>query len=500
MSERERRPALILAGGGLKVAFQAGVLQVWLDEAGLDFPIADGSSGGVFNLAMWCQGMSGTEIADTWRQTKPLDFFSLNPRPWIALSSLDRFRRKVLPTWGLDWDRIRATERRATFNVYNFSRQCLRQLDSSEMNEEWLTACVSLPVWFPPVEIDGDTYVDSVYATDANLETAIAAGANELWVIWTVSTHGRWRSRPISHYFQILENAAVWRLKDVLRRIDLSNERLAANEHSEFREHIDVKMLRAEVPLHYLLVFSADRLRDAVELGVLRARAWCRDNGVTLPESLAAAEGTTPSPDDTTRLRFKETMAGTIGFGVQDPVDDARVGAATSTGLAARFTVRVAGVRRFLESPQHEARLEGSVVSDALGGTLPVESGVFKLFPAEQDPRFRRMLYRVFFRDATGHPLTLTGEKLVPSPAGPDPWRDTTTLFTRILRGHVEAREEGAEVASGVLRISLPGFLRQVLTFRAGRIGRRGPLIGGRLVFRYFGFFLGTLARIYLRR
>ena len=27
--------SLILAGGGIKVAFQAGVLQVWLDEAGV---------------------------------------------------------------------------------------------------------------------------------------------------------------------------------------------------------------------------------------------------------------------------------------------------------------------------------------------------------------------------------------------------------------------------------------------------------------------------------
>ena len=73
-------------------------------------------------------------------------------------------------------------------------------------------------------------------------------------------------------------------------------------------------------------------------------------------------------------------------------------------------------------------------------------------------------------------------------------------FFTRILWGHVEAGEAGAKVASGVVRISLPGFLRQVLTFRASRIGRRGALTGGRLVFRYFGFFLGTLARIYLRR
>ena len=29
-----KKRSLILAGGGIKVAFQAGVLQVWLDEAG----------------------------------------------------------------------------------------------------------------------------------------------------------------------------------------------------------------------------------------------------------------------------------------------------------------------------------------------------------------------------------------------------------------------------------------------------------------------------------
>ena len=59
--------SLILAGGGLKVAFQAGVLQVWLDEAGIVFDHADGASGGCFNLAMYCQGLSGKQIADNWR-------------------------------------------------------------------------------------------------------------------------------------------------------------------------------------------------------------------------------------------------------------------------------------------------------------------------------------------------------------------------------------------------------------------------------------------------
>ena len=62
--------ALILAGGGLKVGFQAGVLQVWLDEAGLTFDHADGASGGCFNLAMYCQGQSGTKMADNWRDAR----------------------------------------------------------------------------------------------------------------------------------------------------------------------------------------------------------------------------------------------------------------------------------------------------------------------------------------------------------------------------------------------------------------------------------------------
>ena len=76
----------------------------WLE---LDFPVADGASGGVFNLAMWCAGKSGTEIADAWRTTRPLDFVAVNPRPWVGLSSLERFRKKVL--------RKLAEERRAGY-------------------------------------------------------------------------------------------------------------------------------------------------------------------------------------------------------------------------------------------------------------------------------------------------------------------------------------------------------------------------------------------------
>ena len=109
------------------------------------------------------------------------------------------------------------------------------------------------------------------------------------------------------------------------------------------------------------------------------------------------------------------------------------------------------------------------------------------------------MLYRLWFRDGVGHPLTLTGFKLVQDDAGFDVWKDTTTLFTHVLRGHVEeGGDADAEVvASGVLRIRIRDFARQLTTFRAG-----GPSLGAQLgALAKFGFiFVGQLAQAYLRK
>src|SRR6266566_6868513 len=100
----KKKRSLILAGGGLKVAFQAGVLQVWLDEAGLTFDHADGASGGNFNLAMYCQGMSGKQIADNWRNLNPflpVDISTSGVWPFSrSLFTNDNLRARVLPSWG----------------------------------------------------------------------------------------------------------------------------------------------------------------------------------------------------------------------------------------------------------------------------------------------------------------------------------------------------------------------------------------------------------------
>src|ERR1700694_4512947 len=99
--------SLMLAGAGLKIAFQAGVLQVWLDEMGIAFDHADGVSAPSFTLARWAQGMSGTQIANHWRNFRPIAAVGVNwsqlPRlVWAeSLFTLKAFRKKFFPEWGL---------------------------------------------------------------------------------------------------------------------------------------------------------------------------------------------------------------------------------------------------------------------------------------------------------------------------------------------------------------------------------------------------------------
>jgi hypothetical protein len=217
------RRSLILAGGGLKIAYQAGVLQVWLDEARIEFDHADAVSAATFNLAMWCQGMTGRRIADNWRTFPPLRAIAPNPRLHEALLSHRRIRRNVFPAWGLDLDAVRASPSRASFNVHNVA---------------------------------------------------------ELWIVWTTSTAGRWRKGPVGTFFGIFELATNSRLRAAPDRIDQSNAALARGEHGAYGRHVTVHLLEQEVPLHYLFNFRTSRFRQAVEMGVADARAWCRARGM----------------------------------------------------------------------------------------------------------------------------------------------------------------------------------------------------------------------------
>ena len=492
--------SLILAGGGLKVCYQAGVLQVWLDEAGLTFDHADGASGGTFNLAMYCQGMTGRQIADNWRNLDPFLPVSINVEALLrfynapSLFDYDRFRQHVLPFWGIDWQKIRTGARFGTFNLFNFSKKRLEVVTNAGMSEDHLISAVSLPMWFPPVKINGDTYIDAVYISDANVEEAIRRGADEIWAIWTVSTRDEWRDGFVNQYFQIIETTADTQFFSMWERIAENNRRIAAGQPGEFGRTITQRLLQAEVPVHYIFNFSKDRMAEAVNLGVKMAREWCANHNVPLPNPGPPVPAPVPRPK--TSIRFTEEMKGYAATGESDPDAGHKKGKSLKTRLDVKLTILIDDADQFVTDPSHQARIEGTLTSPIVGGTRPVERGTFNLFVHDGDPRQKQMQYRLVCKDNAGKTVTMSGVKRVENDTGLDALPDTTTLFVKVFEGDVPAQGEGAAAvrAAGIIRIEFFDFLQQMTTFRA-----EGPSIAAELraLSRFGGLFLGKLWDVY---
>jgi predicted acylesterase/phospholipase RssA len=311
--------SLILAGGGIKVGYQAGCLQVLLDEAKLTFDHVDGASGGCFNAALLANGMSGKQIADAWRTMNPFDMISFNLKEYYKLfwarsiGTLDGLKARCFPFWGLDWDRIRACSHPAvTFNVYDFTQKRLLVLEAKDMDADLLCAGVALPMWFPPVIKNGHTLFDAVFCTDANVGEGVRRGADEMWAIWTVADQPDYRDGFVAQYFHIIETSSdthFFRDWEEVAAVNAAIERAGGPDTSRAlpdlqlragyestppdqlapppgRKTVTQHLIKQEVPIHYLLNVSQDRMNEAVEMGVRDARDYCRKIGLLPPVEL----------------------------------------------------------------------------------------------------------------------------------------------------------------------------------------------------------------------
>jgi hypothetical protein len=361
------------------------------------------------------------------------------------------------------------------------------------MFEDMLVVCVSLPMWFPPVKIDGETYVDAVYLSDAHLEEAIRRGADVIWVIWTVSEEGTWQPGFVTTYFQIIEIAANSRFRQLVTRIQDNNAAIAAGPNGEFGRHIELKVLRSEVPVNYVLDISADRLHEAVNLGVQGVRDWCAAAGIPLTGRPQA-----PPPAEPSTLSFTEDMREFVMPGEVDFEDGFRRARKEGVRLSFHLAITVDNVDAFVTSPQHAARITRHVSSDTLGDEHPVEEGSFQLFVDPGQPGRKEMRYRLHFQDRDGAPFAIVDTKVVADDMGADIWSDTTTLYTSILPERVApGKDDNADVAAaGIISIHLLDFLGQLTTFRVG-----GPVAARPAALTRFGnLFLGKLWDVYARR
>ncbi len=204
----------------------------------------------------------------------------------------------------------------------------------------------------------------------------------------------------------------------------------------------------------------------------------------------AAATPTAPQ-DGPLGVSFTERMKGFVSVGAAESQPGYDLGRDAGDRLMFELTINVDDVDRFVNEPSHEGSAVGYLESDVLGGRFEVERGWFNLFVEQDDPSSRQMLYRLWFSGPGGNPMTFTGVKHVHDDPGLDVWRDTSTLYVRILDGHVHPDDDEQPIAAGIITIHLQDFAKQLTTFRSS---------GSRPVHDLSGFgrlFLGELWDVY---
>lgn len=70
--------SLVLAGGGMRVAWQTGVVRA-LSQAGLELQHVDGTSGGIMTAGMMLSGQTPGEMGRRWSSLDVKNFSSLLP-------------------------------------------------------------------------------------------------------------------------------------------------------------------------------------------------------------------------------------------------------------------------------------------------------------------------------------------------------------------------------------------------------------------------------------
>lgn len=139
--------ALVLPGGGTRVAYQAGAVKA-LHDKGLRFSVADGASGGTMNLAALLSGVSPDSLCERWRSLDPSWFVSwrrlnnyLRFPATGALGDFDGVKNKVFPHLGINVEAVRRSGSvRATFNVCDFDDKVVVAVANRELSIELLLA------------------------------------------------------------------------------------------------------------------------------------------------------------------------------------------------------------------------------------------------------------------------------------------------------------------------------------------------------------------------
>lgn len=183
-------PALVLGGGGVLGAFQAGFLRA-LFRTGFRPSMIVGTSAGALNgafMAFRPDGDGADELAGIWKSLRDRQLFFINPirvafqimSGGLCLASNDLLQ--TLVERNIAVDDFAATAVPLYITTTNLT-QARKQVIHEGSVSRAVLASAAVPGIFCPIEIDGDLHIDGGVVANLDVETAIDLGAAEIIAI-----------------------------------------------------------------------------------------------------------------------------------------------------------------------------------------------------------------------------------------------------------------------------------------------------------------------------
>jgi NTE family protein len=180
--ERQGRPlrALVLSAGGTFGAYHAGAWQA-LEEAGFRPDIVAGASVGALEAALIARGCTAAQLSAWWRDPR-WNVFRWNwpPRVWGLLDPR-RLEKRVTELCERFSKPLPGVKLLVTLTELPGAKICVKA--DEEVTATCLLASCAIPLFYPPVKIDGRWYCDGGVFCRLPLGAAAAAGAAEIVAI-----------------------------------------------------------------------------------------------------------------------------------------------------------------------------------------------------------------------------------------------------------------------------------------------------------------------------
>lgn len=228
---------LILSGGGVKGAYQLGMLRYLTEVRGLSWDLIAGISVGALNGSFIAQYKPEEQkyavrnLEKVWRSIKGNGSIY---RPWLpsiipsfigyvssfwtgglfSTSPLRKLIKRSFSQKSLSYSGVKLLV--GAVSVTTGKCKFAREHDKNLL--DWIIASSAFPVAFPPVEIDGDTWIDGGMRKDVSpLSLVLQDNPSEIDILIT---------NPIEHSLLPIEKSKGGALGIAIRTVQILNEEI----------------------------------------------------------------------------------------------------------------------------------------------------------------------------------------------------------------------------------------------------------------------------------